>query len=614
MKRGFIYFVFFVLSSLSAFANESVQLVMRAPNMVANGQRFRLDISLKNGSSDNIQMPNLSGFEVIMGPSVSKGKSVTMINGQTTVSENISYTYVLIPKKEGTFTISPSKAIVNGKTVMSNAVTIKVLPEESNPTASNSRSNSDSGNSSSDVSVSDNDIFIRTEFSKTKVYEQEQIIATIKLYHRVNIRGFDEIKLPEFNGFVSQEIDVPDEQKYGGEVVNGKNYKTFVLRKLVLFPQKSGTIEIEKGKATAVVQVLVNRPQSRNIFDNFFSSYADVKKNLVIPSLVVNVMPLPENGKPADFNGAVGNFQLSSNITSDHVKANEAISVKMKISGSGNVKYIKNPVLNFPPDFEVYDPKVDTKTTATSAGVTGSKSIEYIAIPRSEGEFTIPATSFSYFDVKAKKYKTLTTPEYKLTVEKGAPSSTGGVIANYTDKENVKVLGKDIRFINTKNLTLNEKNNFLYGSLAFWLWFLIPLIIFIVLFIIYRKQVEENANLVLVKNKRANKQAIKRLKAAEQSMKAGNNSSFYEEVLKAMWGYISDKLNIPVAQLNKDNIESELVSHNVSNQLISEFMELLNTCEFARFAPSEGDGSTKLNSVYSQAMEIIGKLEQEVKK
>ncbi len=612
MKRGFIYFVIFVLSSLSAYANEAVQLVMKAPNMVANGQRFRLDVSLKNGNTDNIQMPDLGSFDVIMGPSVSKGKSVTMINGQTTVTENTSYTYVLIPKKEGTFTISSAKAIVNGKTIMSNAVTIKVLPEESNPTSSSSKSENEGSGNVSNANISDNDIFIRTEISKSKVYEQEQFIATVKLYSRVNVRGFEEIKLPEFTGFVSQEIDLPDDKKYGGEAIDGKNYKTIILRQVVLFPQKSGTIQIDKGKAVAVVQVQVSRQRSRNIFDNFFSSYADVKKNLVIPSVKVNVMPLPEAGKPDDFSGAVGNFQLSSDISSDHMKANEAVSIKVKITGSGNIKYVKYPELKFPADFETYDPKVDTKANATSAGVTGSKSVEYIAIPRSEGDFTILPATFSYFDVKAKKYKTLQTPEYKLTVEKGdAPA--GSVVANYSDKENVKVLGKDIRFINTKNLTLRDKNDFLYGSLSFWLWYLLPLFIFLILFFIYRKQVKENSNVVMVKNKRANKQAKRRLKTAEINMQAGNVASFYEEVLKAMWGYISDKLNIPVAELNKDNIESELISHNVSPELIKEYMDLLNTCEFARFAPGEENEGPKLNSVYAEAMDVIGNLEQNVK-
>jgi hypothetical protein len=394
------------------------------------------------------------------------------------------------------------------------------------------------------------------------------------------------------------------------ENYNGKNYKTFLLKQSILFPQRSGTLDIESGKVSAIAQVQVSS-QRRDFFGDFFGSYKDVKKVSTIPGAKIEVTPLPD-GKPANFSNAVGTFQMQSSINAESVKANEAINIKIKISGSGNLKYIKNPEIKFPNDFEVYDPKMDTKINTTASGVSGTREIEYLAIPRFAGNFTIPAAHFSYFDTNTKQYKTLSTPEYKLKVEKGDASSASPQIVNYTNKEDVKFFGKDIRFIDTKNLKINAKDDYIYGTNTFWLSYLIPLLIFIILFVLYRKQAKENANIALMKNKRANKQARKRLKLAETHLKAGNKAAFYEEILKALWGYTGDKLNIPVAELTKDNIEVELAAHKVGQETINEFMQILNTYEFARFAPSESMGT--MDDSFEKAIELIGKLEEEVSK
>lgn len=614
MKR-IVFFIFFLLSAVSAWAEDAVQFVASTSNMVAVGQRFKVIFSLKNGSADNIQVAEWSdAFDVLLGPSVSRGKSISMINGQTTVTENSAYTYILAPKKEGTFTISPAKVTVNGKMYMSNALTVKVLPAESNPQsgAQQPQANGRGSYSQQQVGISDNDIFVKTELTRTKVYEQEQLIATIRLYYRANVRSLDEVKFPEFKGFIAQEIELNDDQKYGMDAVNGRNYKTVILKQMVLFPQKSGVQKVEGGKVSAIVQVPVTNQRSRGgFFDDFFSSYADVKKQLNIPGVTIDVTPLPEAGKPADFGGAVGDFQLSSNLTSDHVKANEAVNLKLKISGSGNLKYLKTPEIKFPQDFEVYDPKTDTKQSVTRAGVSGSKSIEYIAIPRYEGEYKIPAVSFSYFDVKSKRYKTLSSPEYTLTVEKGDAPVAGPVVSNYANKQNVKLLDKDLRYINTKDLELQERGDFFYASTSYWMALMIPFLLAIAAFFAYKKYLTDNADIVMVKNKRANKQAKKRLKAAESYIASNNKASFYEEVMKAMWGYVGDKLNIPVSDLSRDNVESKLVAHSVSSDTIAQFIKLLDKCEFARYAPSEE--ANALNVIYDEASSVIEKLEQEVK-
>ncbi|MCQ2217599.1 MAG: BatD family protein [Paludibacteraceae bacterium] len=612
MKR-IVFFIFLLLSVISAHAEEAVQFVASTSNIVAVGQRFKVVFSLKNGSADNIQVADFDeAFEVLMGPNVSRGKSISMINGQTTVTENSAYTYILSPKKEGTFTIAPARVTVNGKTYMSNALTVKVLPAESNPQGGTAQQQARGGNANTQqqVGVSDNDLFVKTELSRTKVYEQEQIIATIRLYYRANVRSLDEVKLPEFKGCIAQEIELNDDQKYGMDAVNGKNYKTVILKQMVLFPQKSGKLKIESGKLSAIVQVPVTNQRRGGIFDDFFSSYADVKKPLNVPGVTIDVMPLPEVGKPADFSGAVGDFQLSSNLTNDHVKANEAVNLKLKISGTGNLKYLKTPELKFPQDFEVYDPKTDTKQSITKNGVSGSKSVEYIAIPRYDGEFNIPAVSFSYFDVKTKKYKTLTSPEYTLTVEKGDAPAAGPVVSNYSNKQNVKMLDKDLRYVNTKDLALQEKGDFFYASTSYWMALLIPLMLSIAAFFAYKKYLSDNSDLVLVKNKRANKQAKKRLKVAESHIASDNKSAFYEEVVKAMWGYVGDKLNISVSDLSRDNVESELKEHSVSSDTIANFIKLIDKCEFARYAPSQQ--ANALNVIYEEASNIIEKLEQEV--
>lgn len=611
MKR-IVFFIAILLSALSAFAEEVVQFSASAPNIVAVGQQFKVVYSLKNGSPQNYQGPEFGeGFDLLVGPSTSHGKTISMVNGQTTVMENSSFTYVLMPTKEGSFTISPARVTVNGKMHMSNSLTIKVLPAESNPQAgATQQGNGRSSQQQQQVNLSDNDIFVKTELSKTKVFEQEQLIATIKLYYRVNVRSLNDVKLPEFKGFITQEIDMNEDQKYGMDMVNGKSYKTVILKQMVLSPQKSGKQVIEPGKISAIVQVPVSQRRG-SIFDDFFSSYADVKKQLNVPGATINVSALPEAGKPADFSGAVGDFQMSANLTNDHVKANEAINLKMKISGVGNIKYLKYPEIKFPQDFEVYDPKVDTKQNVSQNGISGSKNIEYVAIPRYEGEFTIPAASFSYFDVKTKKYKTLTTPEYTLTVEKGDAPAAGPVVSNYANKQNVKMLDKELRYINTKDLALQERGDFFFGSTAYWMALLIPLLLFVGGFVAYKKYLADNSDLVLVKNKRANKQAKKRLKAAESHIATDNKAAFYEEVMKAMWGYVGDKLNIAVSDLNRDNVESQLKSHSVSSDTIARFIKLLDSCEFARYAPSQE--ANALNMVYSEASELIEKIERELK-
>ena len=362
------------------------------------------------------------------------------------------------------------------------------------------------------------------------------------------------MKFPEAKGFLSQEIQLADEKQWNLENYDGKNYNTVVLKQTLLYPQQSGNLKIESGKYDAILRVTNASRSRRSIFDDFFETYQDVKKTLTSSSINIHVNPLPK-GKPQSYANAVGSFTMKSNINATSVKENEAITIKVSISGNGNLKLIKNPEVKFPADFEIYDPKVNTKYNNTTAGVTGTRTIEYLAIPRHSGKFTIPAIEFGYFDTKTNSYKIISTNPYQIKVEKGVGGSSETVVSNFVNKESLRSLGSDIRYINTNDTSLYPKENFFFGSIGFAICFIFPILLAIILFIVYRKQAKENSNIALVRTKKANKIATKRLKIAQKYLGEGEKEKFYDEVLKALWGYFSDKLNIPIANLTKDKIE-----------------------------------------------------------
>ncbi len=355
---------------------------------------------------------------------------------------------------------------------------------------------------------------------------------------------------------------------------------------------------------------VAQQTMSDDPFDAFFNGggYVEVKKKIVTPKLNIHVKPL--TGKPAGFSGAVGEFSLASSINATEVKTNDPITVKLTLKGVGNMKLISAPEVKFPQDFEVYDPKVTDNYELTSNGLSGTKSFEYLAIPRHAGNFTVPAVSFAYFDLKSNAFKTLKTQPYELKVAKGQGSAEQ-VVSDFTNKESVKVLGKDIRFIKLGDTSLRAKGQFFYGTFIYWMWYLIPLAVFVVFALLYRSQAKENANVAKVKIKKANKVATRRMKLAGKLLAENKKNEFYDEVLKALWGYISDKLSIPVSKLSKDNIEAELTKYGASEELIKEFISALNECEFARYAP--GDENEAMDKVYAASIEVISKMENSIK-
>ena len=609
MRKLIIILMTLMAYSTQTFADK-VSFVASAPDVVVVGDQFRLSYTVTTQKVKDFRAPSIKGFDVLMGPSRSEQSSTQIVNGSVSSTSSITFTYILMANTAGEFTVPGASIVADGNQMISNSVKIKVLPQDQNHNSS--RRNNDNSSSiqpSSNASVSNQDLFITATASKTNVYEQEAFVLTYKIYTRESNLQLNNAKLPDFKGFHSQEIEMTTNARWTPGHYKGRNYYTTVYRQFVLFPQQSGKLFIEPAQ----FQMTVNKPvQSADPFDAFFNvgnNVIEIKKPITTPKIGITVNPLPA-GKPTNFLGGVGEFNISSSINSKELKTNDAITIKLVISGTGNLKLISNPEIKFPDDFEVYDPKVDNQVRLTKEGLTGNKVIEYLAIPRHAGTYKIPGVSFSYFDIRSKSYKTLNTEDYVINVEKGA-GNADQVIANFTNKEDLKVLGEDIRYIKQNEVTFQPKGSFFYGSMSYWLFYIIPALAFILFFIIYRKQAAENANVAKMRTKKANKVAIKRMKLAGKLLSENKKDAFYDEVLKALWGYISDKLNIPVSRLSKDNIEEKLRNHGVSEELIKEFLNALNDCEFARFAP--GDENQAMDKVYSSSIEVISKMENSIK-
>lgn len=609
MMRKVIFFLLLILTTVHAWADNKATLTADAPDVVVSGDQFRLTFTVNTQKVKDFRAPSITkGFDVLMGPSRSQQSSTQIINGKVSSSSSITYTYILMAGDAGTYTIPAASIEANGEKIFSNAVTIKVLPPDQSASGSkgSQKSGAQAGNQAASGRITSNDLFITATASKTTVHEQEAILLTYKVYTLVNLRQLFG-KMPDLKGFHTQEIELPQQKTFSLEHYKGRNYNTTVWSQYVLFPQQTGKLEIPSITFEGVVAI---QTVSDDPFDAFFNGggYQEVKKKIVTPKLTINVQPLP--AKPANFSGGVGEFTLASSINAKDVKTNDAVTIKLTISGSGNMKLISTPEVKFPEDFEVYDPKVTNNLEASRAGLSGTQTIEYLTIPRHAGNFTIPPVEFTYFDLKSNSYKTLKTEAYNINVAKGQ-GNADQVIADFTNKENVKVLGQDIRFIKLGDTKLMPKGDVFFGTVGYYLWYIIPFVLFVGLVVFFRKQAAENANVAKVKTKKANKVATKRMKLAGKLLAENRKNEFYDEVLKALWGYISDKLSIPVSQLSKDNIEAELAKYGVADDVIKDFINALNECEFARYAP--GDENEAMDKVYTTSVEAISKMENNIK-
>lgn len=608
MKK--ILSILFVCTIAIIAIAQEVEFKASAPAQVIMGKPFQLVYQVNQRAKD-LRVPEFVDFDYMAGPFTSQSSSTSFVNGKRTSTFTLTYTYTLMANKEGNFTIQPATIKVDGTEYTSNGVRITVLPPDQAPSGSaiNGSTNSVGAAGQQASSVNAENLFLRTLVSKTKVHEQEVVLLTYKLYFaNVDVAQFtNNTRLPEFKGFLKQDLEMGEIQTEL-EHYNGRNYQTAVLYRTLLFPQRSGDIVIDPAQFEAVLRVR-NRAQVRSIFDDFFDSYTTATKVLTAPGVTIHVSSLP-TGKPVGFSGGVGRFSISSTISDVQLQANEAVTLTLVIQGAGNMKLLKTPVVDWPEGFEVYDPKVTNNFKNTIAGVSGTKVVEYLAIPRAGGTYVIPPVLFSYYDVEEDAYRTLTTEEYTLTIARAmGEESNVAVVNNYLQKEDIQQLGNDIRYIQTNDLVLSPTSPsrwITFGSLIFWLCYLMPAILAAVLFVIFRKQIKENADITRVRYKKANKVAQRRLKMAEQLLKQNNKEAFYEEIERALWTYLSDRLSVPTAQLNKENIAQILAGKGVAPELIDEMLKVLATAEFARYAPVSDHA---MQDLYNDTTKMINQLE-----
>lgn len=590
-----------MLISLALSAQTS--FTVDVPRVVGSDENFRL-VFIAEGEPSSFNPPQLKDFDVLAGPSTSTMTSTQIINGKRTDSYQVSYTYILQARSVGTFSIPSASAVIGGKTYHTNPVSVEVVKGDAN----NSGNSSGATSQKSSGTISSDDIFMKMSVSKGKVVKGESLLATLKLYTKVPIGGFENVKFPTFNGFWSQEVDTPSNIEFTRETVNGKIYNAAVLRKYMLIPQQTGNLVIDPSEMTCLVQVRASSGGSRSMFDDFFDSYQTIKRKITAPSIHVNVSPLP-SGAPASFAGGVGEFQLSARLTKDTINANEAVSLEVSVSGSGNLNLVEAPKITFPADFEVYDTKINDNTSKSGRGTSGTKVFEYPLIPRGAGVFELGPVVFSYFDIGAKKYKTLTSEKLTLRVGQAVEGSenSSASLPMGVNKQSVKSIGSDVRYIRSGLSGLVRGNSFFFGSVTFFALIVLIAASYILMDKFLSKRIERNRDIAGVKNRRANKVARARLKNAESLMKQNMYSAFFEELHRAILGYCSDKLNLSLADLSREKIASSLEEKSVSKEHSEELLALIEVCEYARYAPDQD--KPEMGQNYQRAIKLISDLE-----
>ena len=619
MKR-IITALIVALYATAAFAQTSISV--DAHKVVGVDERFNVvfEVEGENSPSNFTWSPG-DDFQLVWGPQKGTSSSVSIVNGKVSKSSKSSFTYILLPKKTGTFTLPAATATVKGETISSKSITIQVVQNgagqssgSSSSSGGSGSSSSGSGSSSSREAASGEDVFMRLNLSKTNVVVGEPITATLSLYQRANIVGFENARFPSFDGFWSQETETPSNIEFHRESLGDNIYNAAVLRRYVIIPQKSGNMTIDPAEIVCLINVLRPGRSSGSIFDSFFGEeYVTVKKRVSTRAVTVKVSPLPA-GAPASFSGGVGNYSISARLSKDSLKVHDAASLIVTVSGKGNVSLIEAPKLSFPPDFETYD--VKTTQNTDKSGTTGSKTFEYPFIPRSYGDFTLPPLKYSYYDVNSKKYATVSTDSLRIKVAKGNQTATTtlepGQNQLTVDRKGVKNLGEDIRFIRTKVPSFTEDKGFLVGRPLYWIILALLALAAFAIWLTMRKAAAMRADVRGTKNRKATKMALKRLKLAGEFMSKGLQTAFYEELHRALLGFVSDKLSMDMAEQNKENIAAALASRGISEGLANEFTDLLDACEYARYAPSTG--SEQMSAHYEKAVDVITAIDSNMKK
>lgn len=604
MKRSSI----FLICLFVACACFSQVIRVSAPSRVEAGENFRVSFKVTTQDVDDFRsgLHSTDVVEVIAGPYTSSESSFQMVNGHTSSSSSITYTYTLYAAKSGVYNIPAAHARVGGKQISSSPAKVTVVGSAQGRGNNSPKMHEDDNYQPhmrvAGSAISGRDLFIKVSANKKKVYEQEPILLTYKVYTLVDLTQL-EGKMPELTGFHTQEIPLPQQKSFHIERVNGKPYRTVTWSQYVMYPQMTGKMEIPSITFKGIV---VQQNRSVDPFEAFFnggSGYVEVKRNIVAPSIKIDVLPLPQ--KPANFSGGVGKFNISAQLNKNELKAGDPLSLRIVVGGIGNLKLIKQPVVNFPKDWDKYDPKVTDKTKLTSNGLEGNMIYDILAVPRNQGHYTIPPVELTYYDTSLNQYKTIKTQSFEIEVAKGDGSRSS--VVDYSKDQ-----PKDIKDIKKGDAELHSVDNFFFGSVGYLMSLLIPFVAFVALLVIFRKRAIDNADLVKMKGKKANKIATKRLRQANKLMLAGKSNEFYDEVLRALWGYVGDKLNMPAEKLSRENISEKLQSHNVDDNTISKFVSAIDDCEMMRFAPGDPEGN--MNKTFESAMTAIMEIENVMNK
>ncbi len=613
MKR--LYAIITLLLIFAEFAFAQVTLKIQAPAQTEVGRKINVSYVANTQDVEDIQVGDFSGFRVIYGPSTSRFSSTSIVNGKTTQSSSMTFTYTLLATEEGKHTLPAAAIKVSGKSYKSGSAVIEVLPSSNNGQGNsqqlqsgrqqnNNQSRQRSRTSASDIGS--NELYMTVTASKKKIYEQEAVLLTYKLYTLVNIQQIAG-EMPQLDGFHVQEVDMKAQMSLKLERVNGRNYGTAVWRQYVLFPQKTGKLKVPSITFDSQVEI---QNTSMDPFDVFFgggSLTQIVRKSIVTPSIDIEVLPLP-TPKPANFAGAVGKYTISGQLTPEQVNANDAATLRLIVSGQGNMKLMKAPKVNFPQDFEIYDPKMMDKTTNSPQGAKGNVVYDYVVVPRHGGKYSIAPVEFCYFDPDAHSYKTLKTDSFSIAVAKS--KTTGS--SSYHEQEDLKVLNDDIRFIKMGDVENTESDTLFFGGSSYWLYYIISASFFVLLLALFNRQIKKSRDVSGMRVQKAGKAASKRLKTASKLMKQHQSEAFYDEVMKALIGYAGDKLNIQNSELNKDNVSASLLSSGVEQSLVESYMNIISECEFARYAP--GDPDATMEKIYTSASDVINELDSAIKK
>lgn len=599
MKR-FIIFIFLTLLVGVTAIQAQVNFTVKPPSRVYEGQRFPVTFRLTNADGSDLKVSQINGCSLLYGPSVSQSQSYQVVNGRASSTSATEYTYYYKADKAGTFTIPAATIVADGKHLSTKAVTFTVhsIQDANTPASQRPVDVDDVDTQAAGRRVNSDDVFVRIILSKSSAYEQEAIGCTIKLYTKYSISSFLPTRQPAFDGFLIQEVDVQPSLNQM-ETYNGQNYMTAVLKKCIIFPQKSGKLNINSGNYD--ISVVQYDNVNMGMFQVRQPKEAKIKVNS--NSASINILPLPQP-QPEGFTGAVGTFSVDSRLVGNSFRTNDPATLIYTISGTGNIKYVKEPVIDFPTEFEQYTPKSDIEAEVHGNDVTGSMTVEYTFVPQSVGEFTIGSDKFVYFNPQTKQYVTLNTPTYPIKVVKGVSAPVT------TDQKNVENKNSDIRHIYLGDKTPMKQHHLVVLESWYWILYLGLLIVAIAIMAINRRNAKLNADVTGRRTAKASKVARRRLKAAEGFMKSGDSDKFYEEMLHAIWGYLSDKLSMPVSQLSRDNISATLASKGYSEENANDIVTVLDDCEMARYTP---DSSSHMDSVYERGVNAINKLESNKK-